>query len=564
MKLFSSYVLINGKKNLLFLHLCYMLLIFSACHVGESAEKIKIMDDQWTKIGPGGGGAVFIPTFSYSSKDKFLLRCDMTGTYLTNDGGSSYEQINMAGGASSFAWDPGDPNIVYIGSACLSRSKDGGKNWERIFPAKDEITGEQFRGDHADYSIQTSGNSLYDSKPGRIGAIRADPFDPGYVYFSMGNQFFYPDNSPERWQKASLDETVDYIYSSRKAPENDVYIFTRSAVGIFNKKSHSILSKKLPDQMSPAFSFTAGTVKSSDKVIFYALHHDASQEINGEFGYSEVWISTDLGDSWKRVMDDVVINSASGIKPSFSMITCAESDAEKAYLITNRYEETGTGKKFRYWYGALKTSDAGNRWEWVWKGGGGSGKYGVRDGSGVANLKDAWAEKAFGGEYIRLMDVGVAPSDGNIAIVTDWYRTMKTIDGGRSWQEIYSKSQPDGSFISRGLDVTTSYGVHFDPFDSNHIAISYTDIGYHHSFDRGKSWSRSVEGVPADWVNTCYWVVFDPDVKDKIWSVWSSMHDIPRGKMTRNPGWKQYARGGVCVSTDGGKTWKPSVSGMGY
>ena len=90
-------------------------------------------------------------------------------------------------------------------------------------------------------------------------------------------------------------------------------------------------------------------------------------------------------------------------------------------------------------------------------------------------------------------------------------------------------------FISRGLDVTTSYGVHFDPFDSNHIAISYTDIGYHHSFDRGKSWIRSAEGVPADWVNTCYWMVFDPEVKGKIWSVWSYLHDFPRGKMTRNP-----------------------------
>jgi len=69
-----------------------------------------------------------------------------------------------------------------------------------------------------------------------------------------------------------------------------------------------------------------------------------------------------------------------------------------------------------------------------------------------------------------------APFDGNVAIVTDWYRTMKTVDGGRSWNEIYSAEQPDGTFISRGLDVTTAYGVHFDPFDSNHIAISYTDM----------------------------------------------------------------------------------------
>ena len=213
--------------------------------------------------------------------------------------------------------------------------------------------------------------------------------------------------------------------------------------------------------------------------------------------------------------------------------------------------------------GLLKPETTAVTWNWVWKGGGGSGQYGVKDGKGVSNLSDAWAEKAFGGEYIRLMDVGVAPYDGNTAIVTDWYRTMKTADGGKSWNEIYSAEQPDGSFISRGLDVTTAYGVHFDPFDSNHIAISYTDIGYHHSFNRGKSWTRSVDGVPADWVNTCYWLAFDPKIRDKVWSVWSNIHDFPRGKMTRNPEWRNRGRGGVCVSTDGGKTWKPEVTGMG-
>ena len=188
---------------------------------------------------------------------------------------------------------------------------------------------------------------------------------------------------------------------------------------------------------------------------------------------------------------------------------------------------------------------------------------GVKDGIGVQNLTDAWAEKAFGGEYIRLMDVGVYPADGNTAIVTDWYRTMKTTDGGKSWNQVYSQPQSDSSYTSNGMDVTSTYGVHFDPFDKNHIAISYTDIGYHHSFNGGKSWIRSTTGVPTEWINTCYWLEFDPELKDKVWSVWSGIHDIPRGKMTRNPNWKERAKGGVCVSDDGGRTWKSSIDGMG-
>jgi photosystem II stability/assembly factor-like uncharacterized protein len=187
----------------------------------------------------------------------------------------------------------------------------------------------------------------------------------------------------------------------------------------------------------------------------------------------------------------------------------------------------------------------------------------VKDGKDAPNLKDAWVQKAFGGEYIRLIDVGVAPNNGDVAVATDWYRAMKTVDGGATWTSIYSREQPDGSFTSNGLDVTTVYGVHFDPFDPDHIAISYTDIGYHHSYNGGKSWIRSTAGIPAQWHNTCYWLVFDPDIRDKLWSVWSGLHDFPRGKMTRNPLWTEYGRGGVAMSTDGGKSWVPQTGGIG-
>ncbi len=518
----------------------------------------------WEKLGPGGGGATFIPTFSYHTPDNFLVRCDMTGSYLTTNGGVSYRQINFAGGASSYAFDPLDSNTVYIGSAVLNKSVDGGKTWKQIFPAKAEVKQEIFRGDHADYIIETSDNSLYASESGRINVIRPDPLLPGHIYFSMGPYFYYSADSGMNWKREILPQAIEFIYTNRTVLNDELYIFTAVSVYVIDKSSMLIHSKKFPEAMSPAFSFTGGIKKNDGKVIFYALHHDPMEIILEEFGHSELWISEDQGDTWKRTMDPVITNEITGIKPSYSMISCAEFDASQAYLVCNRYEEKKNNKDFIYWYGAMKTNDAGKSWNWVWKGGGGSGQYAVKDGIGPSNLKDAWVEKAFGGEYIRLMDAGVYPYNGDIAVVTDWYRTMKTMDAGKTWNEIYSAEQPDGTYISRGLDVTTAYGVHFDPFDSNHIAISYTDIGYHHSFNRGKSWIRSAQGVPPEWANTCYWIVFDPDIKDKMWSVWSYLHDFPRGKMTRNPKWKETGKGGVCISDDGGITWSPSFAGMGF
>ncbi|ULQ54609.1 sialidase family protein [Flavihumibacter fluvii] len=517
----------------------------------------------WQRIGPGGGGSTFIPRFSYHTPDMFMVRCDMTGSYLTKDGGNSYQLINIAGGTSCYAFDPVDSNSIYLGSAVLHRSADGGKSWTQIFPKKSEVTSEIYIGDHAEYEITTENTSLYVKEPEKISTIRVDPSKSGSLYFSMGNYFFYSTNAGDSWSKENLGYHIDYLYTNTGAAKNDLYIFTQEKVFIFNKDSKRITAREIPVSMSPAYSFTAGTLKNSSATMLYALHHDFKKQNPWDFGHSEVWSSKDLGLTWEKNNDTVITNGYLGISPSLSMINCSEFDAANAYVVTNRYQEKLLSDKLIDWYGALKTSDAGKSWHWVWKGGGGSGQYGVQDATDAPNLNDAWVHKAFGGEFIQLFDAGVSPRDGNIAIVTDWYRTMKTMDGGITWQEIYSHMNPDTTYTSRGMDVTTTYGVHFDPYDSSHLAISYTDIGYHHSYDGGKSWKRSAAGVPSDWVNTCYWVVFDPGVKNKVWSVWSGLHDFPRGKMTRNPQWKDKGRGGVCVSTDGGRTWKPTVEGMG-
>lgn len=518
--------------------------------------------NNWQKIGPGGGGSTFLPTFSYHNPNKFLVRCDMTGSYLTQNGGESYSQINFANGAISYAYDPNDSSKIYIGSNFLNKSIDGGKTWAAIFPKKEQIKSQKFIGDHAELVLESADTTIFSNKSEQITNIKVDPFFKQNLYFSMENYFYYSDNEGDTWIRKNIGEPIQYIYTNANSAKNEVYIFTSTQKIIFDKLTKKFNEIKLPAAISPAFSFTAGNIKNTDKTIFYALHHDVAKENAYVFVHSEIWKSMDMGKTWEQSSDATILND--GNKPSLTMIACAENDAENAYVVCNNYDISNYGILKKY-YGALKTNDAGKSWNWVWRGGGGSGQYRVQDAEDAQNLKDSWVQNAFGGEFIQLLDVGVSPQNGNIAVVTDWYRTMKTTDGGNTWNEIYSKTNADGSFSSRGTDVTTTYGVHFDPFNKNHIGISFTDIGYHHSLNGGKSWFRATEGIPDDWTNTCYSAVFDPVVKGKIWSVWSGIHDIPRGKMTRNPLWKEsaIAKGGVAVSTDGGKIWKPTISGMG-
>ena len=145
----------------------------------------------------------------------------------------------------------------------------------------------------------------------------------------------------------------------------------------------------------------------------------------------------------------------------------------------------------------------------------------------------------------------MADQDPKLCYGTDFGRTMRSTDGGENWDGVYSRRVPGGEWTTTGLDVTTNYGVHFDPFDLKRRFITYTDIGLFRSEDAGRSWTRSVDGVPRAWTNTTYWVEFDPEVRGRMWGVMSYTHDLPRPKMWRRTSVLSY-QGGVCRSEDGG------------
>jgi photosystem II stability/assembly factor-like uncharacterized protein len=126
---------------------------------------------------------------------------------------------------------------------------------------------------------------------------------------------------------------------------------------------------------------------------------------------------------------------------------------------------------------------------------------------------------------------------------------------------VNSARRGDDRWVSRGLDVTSTYGVHWDPFDAKRVFLSTTDIGLFRSEDGGGTWTGSTTGVPTRWRNTTYWIAFDPDEKGLAWAAFSGTHDLPRPKMWRRTDPDRF-QGGVGLSTDGGRSWSPSNGGM--
>src|SRR5712692_8055061 len=128
-------------------------------------------------IGPGGGGAMFHPTISPHDPNTVLVSCDMTGSYITYDGGKSWRMFNLRGVAQFFVFDPLDKNVIYAQTNGLWRSQDQGETWTLIWPKPSSLKGIEMSSDHADENLIAEPNPL-----GNITAMAFDPADSRILY----------------------------------------------------------------------------------------------------------------------------------------------------------------------------------------------------------------------------------------------------------------------------------------------------------------------------------------------------------------------------------------------
>src|SRR5262250_1168500 len=85
-------------------------------------------------VGPGGGGAMFNPTISPHDPNTVLVSCDMTGSYITYDGGRTWRMFNLRGVVQFFVFDPIDPKVIYAQATGLWRTADAGERWKLVYP----------------------------------------------------------------------------------------------------------------------------------------------------------------------------------------------------------------------------------------------------------------------------------------------------------------------------------------------------------------------------------------------------------------------------------------------
>ncbi len=493
----------------------------------------------WQVIGPGGGGAQFEPTVSPHDPANVFVRCDMTGAYVTGDAGESWKMFNLRTVVRDFEWDPVDPQVAYACNSGLYRSADRGGSWELVYPAPEDVTGETMSGDHAGQRFIT-GDGMPDAQ---IDHVLVEPEDNRVLYLGLGGsrrgegggcRLLVSEDRGASWREAATvpGGGVEGIFpGSWEGVREAVVVVTDRAVARVSLEDGQVESLPLPGQR--VLSVDGGRGESGRAL--YLLTEQG------------LFRSGDLGRSWQPLESVREAGLAGNDQPRLQAVAASRNHPETVYLSVGAYPVELNGQ-IQTKRGIMKSADGGQSWQWVLE---------VCGGEVLGdNFQGGWLLRTLGwlGNPSYL---GVGPSNPEVCYGTDSGRTYRTLDGGKTWRQVVSRDLPEGGFTSRGLDVTTTYGVHFDPYDRDHFFITYTDIGLYHTYNGGKSWHASLAGIPRQWRNTCYWMEFDPAVKGRIWSVWSNVHDLPRPKMHRSGNLVNgNQQGGAAVSTDGGQWWE--------
>ena len=491
--------------------------------------------DAWEVIGPGGGGAQFFPAVSPQNSDEVFVACDMTGAYVSHDGGSTWRMFNLGQVVKGFTFDPSDAHTVYARSAgeradgrggSLWRSTDAGDTWRLVYPDPSTVTGVFENSDHATTFIASSGDS-----PGEIEALAVDPAIRTFCTQPCVEITPRGCSSPKTGAKPGIRRRIWmaaaalYIDHNSSRGDRTLYVIGQNSVAV--RRDGVWRRGAVPAGVSSFLDADLGF--ASDKPVIYAVTK------------STVYVSDDGGAAWRE-------SKLPGDSSNLRAIATSAAHGDVAYLSYSRLSVGGA----RY-FGVAKTTDAGRTWTLVWKETSSQPANNIHDGWITARLGPSWGENP--------LNLAVSASDPNLCIATDMGRTMRTRDGGKTWEGVYSRRLDDQSSTTTGLDVTTNYGVHFDPFDRQRLFITYTDIGMFRSENGGRGWVSATETVPRAWTNTTYWMVFDPKVRGRAWAVVSGVHDLPRPKMWRNRSTATYD-GGVVISDDGGRTWHVSNQGM--
>ena len=183
--------------------------------------------------------------------------------------------------------------------------------------------------------------------------------------------------------------------------------------------------------------------------------------------------------------------AAAARDPSLGPVAASAGHGLVAYVGLRGLRRAPAGPKFN---GIAKTTDGGRTLDGRPRGGGPARP---------PNLEGSWIEeRALEDGHSRLVRRALRPRRGarrSRRLLRD--RPLPHLPdaataAGPGRQVQLGAARGDDRWVSRGLDVTNAYGVHWDPFDARASSSRYTDIGLFRSEDGGATLDELDAGRP--------------------------------------------------------------------
>ncbi|MFB3893770.1 MAG: WD40/YVTN/BNR-like repeat-containing protein [Phycisphaerae bacterium] len=496
---------------------------------------------QWEPVGMSGCGGMYGPAYSGVDPKLMMVNCDMSGAYLSHDGGANWRMIHQSQLRASTrcrpAFHPTDVKVIFAAQygAGLKVSRDGGEHWEAV-------------------KVGPLGR---DGRVELVGDIGIDPGRPDRMMVGDAKQQCITDDGGKTWQvcQGPSGETISFHFDQTSPADNRV-CFIATADGVWRSddggKTWAEKTKGLP--WKPIRSFAGGSNAKDKTAILYCTI--PSKEVDAKYA-GGVFRSTDRGETWESAMG-AGLNMDTKAADEWAMAGVCQyswvltTDVKPATVYALNWN---TGVLVPHNTAFYRSDDAGKTWRPTF----------FQD----PRFKQYNCEP----DYMTVMEkqgyqgpdrAAICPTDPERVLDLRGYLFYST-NGGKDWKCGHTrrvKDSPDGQpqWECNGLVVTTTWNYYFDPFEPRRHYICYTDIGLARSLDGGKSWVWWGANQ-AKWRNTCYEMAFDPKTPGKIWGAFSNTHDIPNSNIIGNYHKDSYP-GGVCISTDFGKTWEVSNKGL--
>ena len=456
---------------------------------------------QFGSRGPGGGGALFAPSFNPASPGDLFMACDMSEVFHGTNYGETWGVADfrqIQGGRQSIAQFTSNPLVIYnldytsIGggdTVTPTVSMDGGATWR------------QLAGD-------PTGNGAF--------ALFADPAGTNRLLISDYTQLYFSTNG---------GSTFSTVFNYSPASGNGCYvagalfdgtnIYAGTSAGLVvstNGGNTFALASMGGISSSEAMISFAGA-KQGGVTRFFCITLDAADvypgiQIEGYYGNYVSVYSLDWGQAnWTRRVTGIT----GGDQPVF--VAMAQNNISTAYI---------AGQQSTIDYPALyKTTNGGTNWQ--------SSLLITNN----LNVFTGWAGYSGDRDWsygAGALGLAVAPNDVNKVAYTDLGFAHLSTNGGAFWKQIYvnpadqnstNAATPKGrDYQSVGLENTSCWDVTWA--DSNHIVAGYSDIKGAISADAGNSWGFGYTGHN---LNSMYYSVKHP-VTGALYAGTSSIHDM--------------------------------------